>query len=128
MKIRTDITPHAAVIIGVLQGGTAQWLSGDKWAEPSDEKVAINLMLEHHTGHVWRLKPPNIVRWAPVLQSSAKVERVLAFRISKDGACNQAFYADEGVDGWSQHDKLVRVLRVEYADGDWVASTFEEPV
>lgn len=128
MKIRTDISPHAAVIIGVLQGGTAQWLSGTKWAEPTSGAAAINLMLTHYAGHVWRLKPPNTVRWAPVLQMPGGTEVILAFRICKEAACDPANYGREGSDGWCASDKLVRVLRVEYADGDWVASTFEEPL
>lgn len=131
MNPRTDI-PHAAVIAGVLEGGTAQWrnehaLNVSEWAVPSDSLVAIICMLTSHKAMQWRLKPPSIVRWAPVLQMSGGAEVILSFRTSKADACNRDNFraADER---WSQYDKLVRVLRLECDDEGNVSSRFEEPV
>jgi len=133
MELRNDITPHAAVIIGVLQGGTAQWYNPEAtthyvkgWLTPVDGRQAIHAMLNTHSGWTWRLKPPNTVRWAPVLQMAGGTEVILSFRTSKADACNRDNFraADER---WSQYDKLVRVLRVEYDDEGNVSSTFEEP-
>lgn len=120
MELRTDITPHAAVIVGVLQGGTAHRLVDGRWYTYGDHASALVLMLDEYKQASWRLKSVSTVRWAPVLCMPGGSEIIESFRSTREAACNQNNYED-----WSSDYKLVRLLRLEYDEEGIVSSSFE---
>lgn len=60
---------HADLIQAVLDGEALQWKQpGGQWAEP-ERNHAIFLLAGPMNDKVWRVKPDNVVAWAPVCKA-----------------------------------------------------------